>query len=114
MTTLEKALGIVIAFMAVIGIMLIIPAEEKKITREKTATTMEDTLDSKTLKEFKREFMIGCDPDRDQTKYCECSYDKLVERYSLSEIYKMLGEVDDGELPDDLMEIAIECVEYTY
>lgn len=68
-----------------------------------------ETEDSPALTEFKKEYMIGCDPLGDNTEYCECTFNYLHNSIGLE------GLMDfelNGEYPEEMIEALGECFYY--
>ena len=107
------AIGIFL-IIGMISIIERIPTNDYEIkTKKSVSTSLENTLNDDGLKEFKKGFMQECDPYRDQTAYCECGYKKIIEEYSLVELYGLSIKLDDGEVPEELIKIFYECFEHT-
>lgn len=82
---------------------------KEKEVNNKINAPIEEAIDKELLVEFKKGFMSECDPFRDQTEYCECGYDEMAKKYSMKEIMQISNKLDDGEVPDELLEIFFEC-----
>lgn len=99
-----------LAFIGLIGIIeKNIERTEENIIENKINAPIEEAIDKELLVEFKKGFMSECDPFRDQTEYCECGYDEMAKKYSMKEIMQISNKLDDGEVPDELLEIFFEC-----
>lgn len=61
--------------------------------------------------DFKNSFVSGCVDDVTTFTQCDCSYDKLLEKYGFDGLYRVSKEYDETQiLPDGAVEAITECL----
>jgi hypothetical protein len=92
----------------------IVKETEIKIPGIEKKNTMDDVFGENSIKEFKEGFMSECNIDGESYSFCECSYEELIENYSFTEVMKMYEEIENDEIPEEMLEILEECIKYMY
>lgn len=78
------------------------------------ATSQDESLNNM----FKSQYMQGCLSSEETMDgagayaYCECTYNRLKEKYSYSEMMELGNTIDTSdELPDAILEAALYCLQ---
>jgi len=112
----KTAIIVIIVLLAFIGYLAI---DSHRLRQEAKETIIKD-FQPKTIKETMEEdkeqfiegYLEGCiSEDKSAKAYCECTADKLFEKYDIEEVMEFTLEmVKTDEIPDEMMEVAMPCI----
>jgi len=108
MTIKEIAVINIVVIVAVVGIILIL-SPTRNNTNYSDSRVLDQISDVVIESEMKEAFMESCAEESGYYEYCECGYNYIDKRTTMSEFLAMSLEVMDGNMPDMMWDVIDAC-----